>query len=44
MLLDRLVVIGGVAAGPTAATRARRCCPSAEITVFEQGPFAAYSG
>jgi len=41
--LEELVVIGGVAAGTTAATRARRCCPDARITVFEEGPYAAYS-
>jgi NADPH-dependent 2,4-dienoyl-CoA reductase/sulfur reductase-like enzyme len=41
--LDKLVVIGGVAAGTTAAARARRCCKDGEITVYEQGPYAAYS-
>ncbi len=34
----RLVVIGGVAAGMSAAARARRCDPSLEITVIERGP------
>jgi len=42
--VDKLVVIGGVAAGTTAAARASRCCKDAEITVFEQGRFVAYSG
>lgn len=41
--MERLVVIGGVAAGTTAATHARRCCKDSEITVYEQGPYAAYS-
>lgn len=41
--MDSLVVIGGVAAGTTAAARARRCCPDAEITIFEQGEHVAYS-
>jgi NADPH-dependent 2,4-dienoyl-CoA reductase/sulfur reductase-like enzyme len=42
--MDNLVVIGGVSAGTTAATRARRCCPDALITIYEQGEFVAYSG
>ncbi len=40
----RIVVIGGVAAGPKAASRARRLDPEAKITVFEKGNFLAYSG
>ena len=39
-----IVVIGGVAAGPKAAARARRLDPEARITVFEQGNFLAYAG
>lgn len=42
--MDRLVVIGGVAAGTTAAARARRCCPDGEIIVYEKERFASYSG
>lgn len=42
--MEKFVVIGGVAAGTTAATRARRCCPDAEITMFEQGDFVSYAG
>ncbi|HEY5532544.1 MAG TPA: hypothetical protein VIK22_11185 [Candidatus Anoxymicrobiaceae bacterium] len=42
--MDKLVVIGGVAAGTTAAARARRCCPESEIKVFEQQPYASYAG
>lgn len=38
----RIVVIGGVAAGPKAAARARRLDPRAEITVLEKGPHASY--
>lgn len=37
-----LVVIGGVAAGLSAAARARRLDPSLEITVLEQGPLVSY--
>jgi NADPH-dependent 2,4-dienoyl-CoA reductase/sulfur reductase-like enzyme len=41
--LEKLVVIGGVAAGTTAATKARRCCPTAEITIYDQEEYIAYS-
>lgn len=34
----RIVVIGGSAAGPKAAARARRMDESAEITMFQKGP------
>jgi NADPH-dependent 2,4-dienoyl-CoA reductase/sulfur reductase-like enzyme/rhodanese-related sulfurtransferase/two-component sensor histidine kinase len=40
----RIVIIGGVSAGPKAASRARRIDPDAEITLFEKGYFLAYSG
>jgi NADPH-dependent 2,4-dienoyl-CoA reductase/sulfur reductase-like enzyme len=40
----RIVIIGGVSAGPKAASRARRLDPDAEITLFEKGYFLAYSG
>ncbi len=33
---SRIVVIGGTACGPKAAARARRCDPSAHITIIEQ--------
>ncbi len=39
----RLVVIGGVAAGLSAASRARRIDPSLEITVVEKGPDVSYA-
>ena len=38
----RLVVIGGVAAGLSAAARARRRDPTLEIVVFEKGPTISY--
>ena len=37
-----LVVIGGVAAGMSAATRARRLDPRLEIVVLEKGPVVSY--
>jgi len=39
----RLLVIGGVAAGATAAARARRLSETAEITVLERGPYVSYA-
>lgn len=41
-MAERIVVIGGVAAGMSAASRARRLAPAARITVLERGPAAAY--
>jgi NADPH-dependent 2,4-dienoyl-CoA reductase/sulfur reductase-like enzyme/rhodanese-related sulfurtransferase len=40
----RIVVIGGVACGPKAASRARRCDPQAKITIIEQGELISYAG
>jgi len=34
---DNIVVIGGMACGPKAAARARRCDPKARITIVEEG-------
>jgi NADPH-dependent 2,4-dienoyl-CoA reductase/sulfur reductase-like enzyme len=42
--MDKLIVIGGVVAGTSAAARARRCCKDARITVYEQGEFVSYAG
>lgn len=39
----RLLIIGGVAAGATAAARARRLDEEAEITVLERGPYVSYA-
>jgi len=39
----KLLVIGGVAAGATAAARARRISESAEITLLERGPHVSYA-
>lgn len=40
---DRLIVIGGVAAGLSAASAARRCRPDMDIQVFEKQPYISYS-
>ncbi|MEJ2672867.1 MAG: FAD-dependent oxidoreductase, partial [Deltaproteobacteria bacterium] len=39
----KIVVVGGVAAGPKAAARARRLDPQAEITILEKGTYISYS-
>ncbi len=39
----RILVIGGNAAGMTAASRAKRVDPSLEVTIVEAGPRIAYS-
>ena len=38
-----IVIIGGVAAGASAATRARRIDPKAEITLLEKGPAVSFA-
>jgi len=40
----RIVVVGGVAAGPKAAARARRIDPEAEITIVERDEVLSYAG
>ncbi|MCD8017655.1 MAG: hypothetical protein LUE97_07670 [Oscillospiraceae bacterium] len=39
----KLVIIGGVAAGASAATRARRMDDSAEIIVIEKGSYVSFA-
>lgn len=39
----KIVIIGGVGGGMSAATRMRRLDESATITVFEKGPYASYA-
>jgi len=40
----KVVVIGGVAAGPKTASRINRLCGDAEVTVIEKGEFLSYAG
>ncbi|HKL12595.1 MAG TPA: FAD-dependent oxidoreductase, partial [Halanaerobiales bacterium] len=40
---NKIVVVGGVAGGASAATRARRLDESAEIVMFERGPHVSFS-
>ena len=43
MSKERLIIIGGDAAGMSAASQARRRNPELEIIAFERGAFASYS-
>lgn len=39
----RIVIVGGVAGGMSAAARARRLDETAEIIVFEKGPYVSFA-
>ncbi|MEG1895803.1 MAG: FAD-dependent oxidoreductase [Oscillospiraceae bacterium] len=39
---ERLVIIGGTAAGLSAASKAKRCKPELEVTVFEKSGYVSY--
>jgi NADPH-dependent 2,4-dienoyl-CoA reductase/sulfur reductase-like enzyme/rhodanese-related sulfurtransferase len=39
----RLIIVGGVAGGATAAARARRVCEACEIIIFERGPHVSFA-
>jgi len=43
MLPKRLVIIGGVAGGASAAARARRLCENCDIIIFERGPHVSFA-
>ncbi|MBI3586850.1 MAG: FAD-dependent oxidoreductase [Ignavibacteriales bacterium] len=38
----RILVIGGLAAGPSAVSKAKRVNPNAEVTLFERGEYVSY--
>lgn len=40
----KVVIIGGVAAGPKAASKIMRMRPDAEVTIVEKGVFLSYAG
>jgi len=40
----KVVIVGGVAAGPKAASRIIRMDPDADVTIFEKGEFLSYAG
>lgn len=41
--MEKIVIIGGVAAGATAAAKARRLSKDAQITIIEQGPDISFA-
>ena len=41
--MEKLLIIGGVAAGATAAAKARRLSPNAQITMLEAGPDVSFA-
>ncbi len=43
MSKERLIVIGGNAAGMSGASQARRLKPDLEVLAFEQSPHTSYS-
>ncbi|MCI0540084.1 MAG: FAD-dependent oxidoreductase, partial [Verrucomicrobiales bacterium] len=43
MQQKRIVIVGGVAGGASAAARARRLCEKCEIIVFERGPHVSFA-
>jgi len=40
---ERLLIVGGVAGGASAAARARRLCETCDIVVFDRGPFVSFA-
>ncbi len=40
----KVIIIGGVAAGPKTGARINRLCPEADITLIEKGEFLSYAG
>lgn len=43
MSAPRILIVGGVAGGASAATRARRMNEQAEIVIFERGPYVSFA-
>ena len=41
--MEKIIIIGGVAAGATAAAKVRRISPSAQITMLEAGPDISFA-
>ena len=41
--MKKILIVGGVAAGATAAAKVRRLSPTAEITLFEAGPDISFA-
>jgi len=43
IIIMRVVIVGGVAGGATAAARLRRLAESAHITIFERSPWVSFA-
>ena len=41
--MEKVIIVGGVAGGASAAARLRRLREDLEITVFERGPFVSFA-
>jgi NADPH-dependent 2,4-dienoyl-CoA reductase/sulfur reductase-like enzyme/rhodanese-related sulfurtransferase len=41
--IERILIVGGVAGGASAAARARRLSETSEIIVFDRGPFVSFA-
>ena len=41
--MSKIIIVGGVAGGASAAARARRLSETAEIIMFERGPFISFA-
>lgn len=41
--MEKIIIVGGVAAGATAAAKIRRLSPNAQITMFEAGPDISFA-
>ncbi len=41
---EKIIIVGGVAAGPKAACRAKRLMPDAEVTIIDQDSLISYGG
>ncbi len=39
----KIVIVGGVAGGASAAAKARRTNEAAEISIFERGPYVSFA-
>ena len=42
--MEKIVIVGGVAAGPKAASRLKRLLPDAEVTIVDQDSLISYGG
>ncbi|MDY7081204.1 MAG: pyridine nucleotide-disulfide oxidoreductase, partial [Halobacteria archaeon] len=42
-MTDTFVIIGGDAAGMSAASKAKRECPDTDVIVFEKGEWVSYA-